>query len=136
MFDIINVTQSVMCPYVAVKRSFYFSSQYSLFFGGAGFSTQITNKTLSSSSQLELENRLHQLTETLIQKQTMLESLSTEKNSLVYQLERLEQQLKTVQGTSVNGPSINMAGIDNGEGKKWRKDKGQQLKKQLPLFVL
>lgn len=42
---------------------------------------QLTNKTLSNSSQSELENRLHQLTETLIQKQTMLESLSTEKNS-------------------------------------------------------
>ncbi|XP_030873378.1 golgin subfamily A member 5 isoform X2 [Leptonychotes weddellii] len=53
---------------------------------------QLTNKTLSNSSQSELENRLHQLTETLIQKQTMLESLSTEKNSLVFQLERLEQQ--------------------------------------------
>ncbi|XP_053124569.1 golgin subfamily A member 5 [Hemicordylus capensis] len=81
---------------------------------------QLTNKTLSSSSQLELENRLHQLTETLIQKQTMLESLSTEKNSLVYQLERLEQQLKTVQGPSTNGPSINMAGIDTGEGARMR----------------
>ncbi|XP_066468281.1 golgin subfamily A member 5 [Tiliqua scincoides] len=81
---------------------------------------QLTNKKLSSSSQLELENRLHQLTETLIQKQTMLESLSTEKNSLVYQLERLEQQLKTIQGTSANGPSINMAGIDNGEGARMR----------------
>lgn len=53
---------------------------------------QLTNKTLSNSSPSELENRLHQLTETLIQKQTMLESLSTEKNSLVFQLERLEQQ--------------------------------------------
>ncbi|XP_039568718.1 golgin subfamily A member 5 isoform X3 [Passer montanus] len=76
---------------------------------------QLTNKTLSSSSQTELENRLHQLTETLIQKQTMLESLSTEKNSLVYQLERLEQQLKAIQGTGANGPSINMAGIDGAE---------------------
>ncbi|XP_067153060.1 golgin subfamily A member 5 isoform X3 [Apteryx mantelli] len=76
---------------------------------------QLTNKALSSSSQTELENRLHQLTETLIQKQTMLESLSTEKNSLVYQLERLEQQLKAIQGTSTNGPSINMAGIDSPE---------------------
>lgn len=47
----------------------------------------------------------------------MLESLSTEKNSLVYQLERLEQQLKAIQGTSANGPSINMAGIDGAEGK-------------------
>ncbi|NXY91093.1 GOGA5 protein, partial [Alcedo cyanopectus] len=76
---------------------------------------QLTNKALSSSSQTELENRLHQLTETLIQKQTMLESLSTEKNSLVYQLERLEQQLKAIQGTSTTGPSINMAGIDGTE---------------------
>ncbi|XP_042647117.1 golgin subfamily A member 5 [Tyto alba] len=81
---------------------------------------QLTNKALSSSSQTELENRLHQLTETLIQKQTMLESLSTEKNSLVYQLERLEQQLKAVQGTSANGPSINMAGIDGAEGTRMR----------------
>ncbi|NXU70851.1 GOGA5 protein, partial [Oreotrochilus melanogaster] len=81
---------------------------------------QLTNKTLSSSSQTELENRLHQLTETLIQKQTMLESLSTEKNSLVYQLERLEQQLKSIQGTSTNGPSINMAGIDGAEGARMR----------------
>ncbi|KFV54967.1 Golgin subfamily A member 5 [Tyto alba] len=81
---------------------------------------QLTNKALSSSSQTELENRLHQLTETLIQKQTMLESLSTEKNSLVYQLERLEQQLKAVQGTGANGPSINMAGIDGAEGTRMR----------------
>ncbi|XP_015282660.1 PREDICTED: golgin subfamily A member 5 [Gekko japonicus] len=81
---------------------------------------QLTNKTLSSSSQSELENRLHQLTETLIQKQTVLESLSTEKNSLVYQLERMEQQLKAVQGNSANGPSINMPGIDSSEGTRMR----------------
>ncbi|NXD85886.1 GOGA5 protein, partial [Halcyon senegalensis] len=81
---------------------------------------QLTNKALSSSSQTELENRLHQLTETLIQKQTMLESLSTEKNSLVYQLERLEQQLKAIQGTGTSGPSINMAGIDGAEGARMR----------------
>ncbi|NXQ78944.1 GOGA5 protein, partial [Nyctibius grandis] len=81
---------------------------------------QLTNKALSSSSQTELENRLHQLTETLIQKQTMLESLSTEKNSLVYQLERLEQQVKAIQGTSTNGPSINMGGIDGAEGARMR----------------
>lgn len=49
----------------------------------------------------------------------MLESLSTEKNSLVYQLERLEQQLKTIQSPSTSGPSINMAGIDSSEGIHW-----------------
>ncbi|XP_030070348.1 golgin subfamily A member 5 [Microcaecilia unicolor] len=81
---------------------------------------QLTNKALSSSSQTELENRLHQLTETLIQKQTMLESLGTEKNSLVYQLERLEQQLKSVQGSSVNEAAISMSGIESSEGARMR----------------
>ncbi|XP_023286190.1 golgin subfamily A member 5 [Seriola lalandi dorsalis] len=73
---------------------------------------QLTNKTLSSSSQTELENRLHQLTETLIQKQTMLEALGTEKSSLVFQLERLEQQLKNAQGGQSGGPAINMSGLE------------------------
>jgi len=81
---------------------------------------QLTNKTLSNSSQSELENRLHQLTETLIQKQTMLESLSTEKNSLVFQLERLEQQVNSASGSGNNGSSINMSGVDNGEGTRLR----------------
>ena len=48
----------------------------------------------------------------------MLESLSTEKNSLVFQLERLEQQINSAAGSSSNGSSINMAGVDRGEGKK------------------
>ncbi|XP_029316377.1 golgin subfamily A member 5 [Cottoperca gobio] len=73
---------------------------------------QLTNKTLSSSSQTELENRLHQLTETLIQKQTMLEALGTEKSSLVFQLERLEQQLKSSPGGQSGGPTINMSGVE------------------------
>lgn len=81
---------------------------------------QLTNKTLSNSSQSELESRLHQLTETLIQKQTMLESLSTEKNSLVFQLERLEQQMKLATGAGSTGSSINMSGVDNGEGARLR----------------
>lgn len=73
---------------------------------------QLTNKTLSSSSQTELENRLHQLTETLIQKQTMLEAMGTEKSSLVFQLEHLEQQLKNTQGGQSGGPAINMSGLE------------------------
>ncbi|XP_077395438.1 golgin subfamily A member 5 isoform X2 [Festucalex cinctus] len=81
---------------------------------------QLTNKTLSSSSQTELENRLHQLTETLIQKQTMLEALGTEKSSLVFQLERLEQQLKNTQGgPGTGGPAINMSGVE-GPGARQR----------------
>lgn len=81
---------------------------------------QLTNKTLSNSSQSELESRLHQLTETLIQKQTMLESLSTEKNSLVFQLERLEQQVHSATAGPSSGSSINMAGVDSGEGTRLR----------------
>ncbi|XP_054652990.1 golgin subfamily A member 5 isoform X2 [Dunckerocampus dactyliophorus] len=74
---------------------------------------QLTNKTLSSSSQTELEKRLHQLTETLIQKQTMLEALGTEKSSLVFQLEHLEQQLKNSQGGQTGGgPAINMSAVE------------------------
>ncbi|XP_078262910.1 golgin subfamily A member 5 [Rhinoraja longicauda] len=80
---------------------------------------QLTNKTLSSS-HTELENRLHQLTETLIQKQTMLEALSTEKNTLVFQLERLEQQLKSGQGSNVNGTAINVSALENNEGARLR----------------
>uniref|UniRef100_A0A3Q3WRW9 Golgin subfamily A member 5 n=1 Tax=Mola mola TaxID=94237 RepID=A0A3Q3WRW9_MOLML len=77
---------------------------------------QLTNKTISNS-QTELENRLHQLTETLIQKQTMLEALGTEKNSLVFQLERLEQQLKNAQGGQSGGQTINMSGLE-GPGRR------------------
>ena len=51
-------------------------------------------KSASSTSQIELESRLRALTESLIQKQTMLEALSTEKNSLVMQLERMEVSTK------------------------------------------
>ncbi|XP_071385207.1 golgin subfamily A member 5 [Centroberyx affinis] len=80
---------------------------------------QLTNKALSSSSQTELESRLHQLTETLIQKQTMLEALGTEKSSLVFQLERLEQQLKNAQGGQSGGPAINMGNIE-GPGARQR----------------
>ncbi|XP_032443293.1 golgin subfamily A member 5-like [Xiphophorus hellerii] len=80
---------------------------------------RLTNKTLSSSSQTELENRLHQLTETLIQKQTMLEALGTEKSSLVFQLERLELQLKSAQGGQSGGSSINMSTLE-GPGTRQR----------------
>ncbi|KAM9777773.1 golgin subfamily A member 5 [Neosynchiropus ocellatus] len=72
---------------------------------------QLTNKTLGSSSQLELENRLRQLTETLIQKQTMLEAMGTENSSLVFQLERLEQQLKSTQAGQ-SAQAINMSTLE------------------------
>ena len=54
------------------------------------FIYQITLKSSLSPSQEELENRVHAITDNLIQKQTIIERLSTEKNSLSLQLERLE----------------------------------------------
>lgn len=46
----------------------------------------------------------------------MIENLSTEKNSLVFQLERLEQQVHSASTGPSSGSSINMSGIDSGEG--------------------
>ena len=47
---------------------------------------------LSSAApgRVELESRLHELTESLIQKQTTLEALSSEKSSLNVQLQRMK----------------------------------------------
>ncbi|XP_064601011.1 golgin subfamily A member 5-like [Liolophura sinensis] len=67
--------------------------------------TQLTTKKMGSTSENELEARVKTLTESLIQKQTMLESLSTEKNSLSLQLERLEQQYRDVQASAVRSTS-------------------------------
>ncbi|RDD42966.1 Golgin subfamily A member 5 [Trichoplax sp. H2] len=44
----------------------------------------------------ELEDRIKSLTENLIQKQTIIETLNTEKNSLVLQMERLEKQYRDI----------------------------------------
>ncbi|KAG8177569.1 hypothetical protein JTE90_026196 [Oedothorax gibbosus] len=74
---------------------------------------QLTAKSLSTVSQDELESRLHALTENLIQKQTLVEALSTEKNSLVLQRERLEQQLREAQNYSFQQHAY--VGINNNE---------------------
>lgn len=60
------------------------------------FCDQIMTKSMSSSTEGELEARVKTLTESLIQKQTTLETLSTQKNSLALQLERLEVRDLTV----------------------------------------
>lgn len=51
---------------------------------------QLLAKSYTTTSEAELEKRVRALTESLIQKQTVIEALSTEKSSLVLQLERLE----------------------------------------------
>lgn len=53
----------------------------------------------------------------------MLEALGTEKSALVFQLERLEQQLKNAQGGQTGGPAINMSGLE-GPGRRGL-DEGQ-----------
>ncbi|KAG1700905.1 Golgin subfamily A member 5 [Nymphon striatum] len=55
---------------------------------------KVTARAISNSTEAELEARVHSLTESLIQKQTILEAMSTEKNSLNLQLERLENEMK------------------------------------------
>lgn len=62
---------------------------------------QLSAKKTTSASHQELENRIRTLTDNLIQKQTIVETLSTEKNSLVLQLERLEKQYLDVQSSLI-----------------------------------
>ncbi|XP_013406597.1 golgin subfamily A member 5 isoform X2 [Lingula anatina] len=79
---------------------------------------QLTTKSLSSTSESELEGRLHALTESLIQKQTMIEALSTEKNSLVLQLERMEGQYKEAQSAAIRAMSTHVAVHDDDESRQ------------------
>ncbi|EDO46852.1 predicted protein [Nematostella vectensis] len=79
---------------------------------------QIATKALTSTSEAELENRVRALTENLIQKQTVIEALSTEKNSLVLQLERLEQQYRDVQASAnrhMNATAMHMGDADDSD---------------------
>ncbi|XP_067942282.1 golgin subfamily A member 5-like [Watersipora subatra] len=70
---------------------------------------QLMSKKLSTATESELETRLHHLTENLIEKQTLVESLSTEKNSLKLQLERAEQQVKDTEKAVAAGSSSTTA---------------------------
>ena len=47
-------------------------------------------RSQSTPQESELESRLRQLTEAVIQKQSLVETLSAEKSSLLLQLERME----------------------------------------------
>lgn len=67
--------------------------------------TEIANLNFRLTSltpgRAELEGRLHELTESLIQKQTTLETLSSERSTLNVQLQRL--QVMAISGTRMNG---------------------------------
>ncbi|CAF0868397.1 unnamed protein product [Adineta steineri] len=54
---------------------------------------QLTAKSINHVNDDELEKRLQTLTESLIHKQTIIETLQTDKSSLTMQLERLEKRL-------------------------------------------
>lgn len=85
---------------------------------------QLTMKVMNNS-QTELESRLHALTESLIQKQTIVEALSTEKSSLVLQLERLEQQMKDFQSYACRGSAHSVSVVED-----------SNIKSRIPDFLL
>ncbi|KAL8610947.1 hypothetical protein ACOMHN_042564 [Nucella lapillus] len=86
---------------------------------------QLTTKSISSTSESELESRVRSLTESLIQKQTMLEALSTEKNSLTLQLERLGQQYRDVENSLMRSAATSVNVGDNED----------DLRQRLPTFM-
>lgn len=71
---------------------------------------QLTTKNLGTTTEKELENRLHMLTENLIQKQTLIEALQSEKHSIFLQLERSEKRLEDYEKivSSKNSVSLRM----------------------------
>jgi chromosome segregation ATPase len=77
---------------------------------------QITTKSLGTTTEKELENRLHMLTENLIQKQTLIEALQSEKHSIFLQLERSEKRLQdyeSIVSSKKNSTYIRMSDDDN-----------------------
>ena len=90
MAAIWHFNYAINLPMFAPSRILHVQRKKLLIFYYNHITFQLTTKSFSTTSQTELENRLHALTESLIHKQTMLEALSTEKNSLGLQLERLE----------------------------------------------
>ncbi|OWA50978.1 Golgin subfamily A member 5 [Hypsibius exemplaris] len=55
---------------------------------------QLLTRSESRPSDVELESRMHVLTENLIQKQSTIETLNTEKHAMSVQIERLEKRLR------------------------------------------
>ncbi|XP_055332906.1 golgin subfamily A member 5-like isoform X2 [Paramacrobiotus metropolitanus] len=63
---------------------------------------QFFTRSESKPSEQELESRMRILTDNLIQKQTLIETLNTEKNSMSVQMERLERRLRESSRNSAN----------------------------------
>jgi chromosome segregation ATPase len=64
--------------------------------------SQLTSKNINHVNNDELEKRLQTLTESLIHKQTIIETLQTDKSSLTMQLERLEKRLDDYETITAN----------------------------------
>lgn len=88
---------------------------------------QLMTKSMSSSTEHELESRVRALTESLIQKQTILEALGTEKNSLVLQLERMECQIRDLESATPRPPSTSQFVAIS--------DHDDDVKQRLPMFL-
>ena len=68
----------------------------------------------------ELETRLQELTESLIEKQTLLETMSSEKHSLQIQLENTKSELEKKEASLLvqqNKESVVISGLDDAEHK-------------------
>ncbi|XP_013084244.2 golgin subfamily A member 5-like isoform X1 [Biomphalaria glabrata] len=88
---------------------------------------QLMTKSMSTSTENELESRVRALTESLIQKQTVLEALSTEKNSLVLQLERMEHQYRELENAAPRTTSTTQLVAVS--------DHDDEVKQRLPMFL-
>ena len=81
--EILTLQAQVRCRYYAVLAPPFLYQAHS-------------SSNQPDSNVRELEGRLHELTESLIQKQTALETLSSERNSLNLQLEKTKVRTNKV----------------------------------------
>uniref|UniRef100_A0A915IK20 Golgin-84 n=1 Tax=Romanomermis culicivorax TaxID=13658 RepID=A0A915IK20_ROMCU len=73
---------------------------------------QVAQRTPKSANENEQDLRIKQLTENLIQKQTVIEALQTDKQSLNLQLERLEKLYREAESAAIRASSSSV--IDMG----------------------
>ena len=108
--------------------------------------SQLTAKTINHVNDDELEKRLQTLTESLIHKQTIIETLQTDKSSLTMQLERLEKRLddyEKISSTTANNslqqsskrlPTATSVAIDMDSNGIYDNDHEESLRYRIPLL--
>lgn len=109
---------------------------------------QLTAKTINHVNDDELEKRLQTLTENLIHKQTIIESLQTDKSSLAMQLERMEKRLddyeKIASSTTISNNSsaqssrrtggATIISMDQDQSNIYDNDHDENLRYRLPML--